>query len=122
MLKSPGTMVMSQGEKTNSTWSTCCLTRFCAVAIAVVFAVTEDGLAQEPVPRHFPTAPTAYRRPRASLQPDVTILVAVFLFSTAPTAFFNQTRTHACFNWPQPQHQLEPKRTEARREKSVRAS
>lgn len=53
---------MSQGGQTNPTRSTCCLARFCAVAIAVVFVVTEDGLAQEPVRRHFPTAPTAYRR------------------------------------------------------------
>ena len=56
---------MSQGRQTNSSSfrSACCLkARFCAAVIVLVFGATEVGLAQEPVPRHFPTAPTAYRR------------------------------------------------------------
>lgn len=53
---------MSQGGQTISTRSARSLVaRFCAAAVAVV-VLPEAAVAQEQVPRHFPTAPTAFRR------------------------------------------------------------
>lgn len=60
-----GTTVMSQDDQTNSARQYRCLV-LCPVVITVVFALAMDGVADEPVPRHFPTAPTAYRRPAIS--------------------------------------------------------
>ena len=58
---------MSQGRQTISTRLAGILAvRACAFAIAVVVVLPEGGLAQERVLRHFPTAPTAYRRRETS--------------------------------------------------------